>query len=175
MAKDKKKGDEAEQAAAVATEPPRLRTKYRDETTKRFAEKFDEPNPMAAPRVDKIVINVNMGRHLENAKLPASVKEAVLDTLTTISGQKPVIIKAKRSVSNFKVREGMETAARVTLRSDRMWYFLDRLINLATPRIRDFRGLPTNSFDQGGSYSMGLTEQGRSPRSTWPAPTSPTA
>jgi large subunit ribosomal protein L5 len=163
MAKDKGKGKGEDEAAMVAMGPPRLKTKFEDETSGRFAEKFGEKNPMAHPRLEKIVINVNVGRHLENAKLPATIKEAVVDTLTTISGQKPIVIKAKQSVSNFKVREGMETAATVTLRRERMWHFLDRLINLATPRIRDFRGLPTKSFDKAGNYSMGLTEQGAFP------------
>lgn len=163
MAKDKKKPSEAEQAAMVATEPPRLRVKYREETSKKLAEHFGLKNPMARPTIEKVVINVNMGRYLDGGKIPANVKETVLDTLTTISGQKPVVVHAKRSVSNFKVREGMETAARVTLRRDRMWYFLDRLVNLATPRIRDFRGLPRKAFDRDGNYSMGLTEQGAFP------------
>jgi large subunit ribosomal protein L5 len=101
-----------------------------------------------------------MGRHLDGAKLPANVKETVLGTLTTISGQKPVIVKARKSVSNFKLREGFECAAFVTLRRERMWYFLDRLINLAAPRVRDFRGFNPKAFDKAGNYSMGLTEQG---------------
>lgn len=157
----KKKIDEAtEKAASVATEPPRLKTRYQDEVAKKVADKFGVANPMARPRLEKIVVNVNMGRHLDGPKLPASVRETVLDTLKTISGQKPVVIKAKRSVSNFKVREGMETAARVTMRRERMWYFLERFIHLAAPRIRDFRGLPDTSFDKSGNYSMGVTEQG---------------
>ena len=163
MAKDKKKGGEAEQAAMVATEPPRLKTKFETETATKLAEHFGLSNPMARPRIEKVVINVNMGRHLDGGKLPANVKDTVLDTLTTISGQKPILIAAKRSVSNFKLREGMETAACVTLRRERMWYFLDRLVNLATPRIRDFRGLPDKAFDRNGNYSMGLSEQGAFP------------
>jgi large subunit ribosomal protein L5 len=106
------------------------------------------------------VVNVNMGRHIEGAKIPAHVRQAVLDTLVAITGQKPVVVKAKKSVSNFKVREGMETAAMVTLRRERMWHFLDRLINLATPRIKDFRGLPDKAFDRQGNYAIGLNEQG---------------
>jgi len=102
---------------------------------------------------------VNVGRHLENGKLPSSVKETVLSTLNAVSGQKPIVIKAKKSVANFKLREEMDSAAMVTLRRERMWHFLDRLINLAAPRIKDFRGLSDKSFDQGGNYSMGLTEQ----------------
>lgn len=164
MAKDKKKGGgEADQAAMVATEPPRLRTTFENETSKKLAEHFGLKNPMARPSIEKVVININMGRHLDGGKIPANVKDTVLETLTTISGQKPVVVNAKRSVSNFKLREGMETAAFVTLRRDRMWYFLDRLINLATPRIRDFRGLPPKAFDRNGNYSMGLTEQGAFP------------
>jgi large subunit ribosomal protein L5 len=163
MAKDKKKSSEAEQAAMVATEPPRLRTKYETETSNKLAEHFGLTNPMARPRIEKVVINVNMGRHLDGGKIPANVKDTVLDTLSTIAGQKPIVINAKRSVSNFKLREGMESSACVTLRRERMWYFLDRLINLATPRIRDFRGLPDKSFDRKGNYSMGLSEQGAFP------------
>lgn len=100
-----------------------------------------------------------MGRHLDGIKLPAHVRAQVLETLTVISGQKPVVVKAKKSVANFKVREGSETAAMVTLRRDRMWHFLDRYINLAVPRIKDFRGVPDKAFDKGGNYAMGVTEQ----------------
>jgi large subunit ribosomal protein L5 len=140
--------------------PPRLKGVYEEKVRKALAEKFGLANPMAQPRLRSIVINVNMGRHLDGTKLPPNVKATVLDTLTTISGQKPVVLKAKKSVSNFKVREGYETAAMVTLRRERMWYFLDRLINLATPRIKDFRGLNDRSFDRQGNYAMGLSEQG---------------
>jgi large subunit ribosomal protein L5 len=101
-----------------------------------------------------------MGRHLDGTKVPPNIRTTVLDTLETISGQKPVVRKAKKSVSNFKVREGYESSAIVTIRKERMWHFLDRLINLTTPRIKDFRGLPDTSFDRQGNYSMGLTEQG---------------
>ncbi len=165
MAKDKQKheGEGSETRASAPAEPPRLKTRFERETAGKFSEKFGVGNPMARPKLEKIVVNVNMGRHLDGGKLPANVKETVLDTLTTISGQKPIVIKAKQSVSNFKVREGMETAATVTLRRERMWHFLDRLINLATPRIRDFRGLPAKGFDRRGNYSMGLTEQGAFP------------
>lgn len=140
--------------------PPRLKGVYEEKVRKALAEKFGLANPMAQPRLRSIVINVNMGRHLDGTKLPPNIKATVLDTLTTISGQKPVVLKAKKSVSNFKVREGYETAAMVTLRRERMWYFLDRLINLATPRIKDFRGLNDRSFDRQGNYAMGLSEQG---------------
>lgn len=162
MAKDKgKKGDGgAAVADAGPPVPPRLRDKFRTETAQKVGEKFGLKNPMSRPRLEKIVVNINMGRHLDGAKLPPNVKETVLSTLTTISGQKPVIVKAKKSVSNFKLREGFECAAFVTLRRDRMWYFLDRLINLAAPRVRDFRGFSPKAFDKAGNYSMGLTEQG---------------
>jgi len=161
MSKDAK--DKTDGAASEPMKPSRLRLKFQDEVSKKAGEKFGLSNPMARPTMEKIVINVNMGRHLDGAKLPANVRDTVLDTLTTISGQKPVLIKAKKSVANFKVREGMPTAAMVTLRRDRMWHFLDRLINLASPRIKDFRGLPDKSFDQAGNYSMGLSEQ-----AVWP-------
>ncbi len=159
MSKTKEKEAKSSEPAAPAA-PPRLRTKYENEVSGQVAEKFGRANPMSRPRLEKIVISVNMGRHLENNKLPANVKDTITGTLTSISGQKPIVIKAKKSVSNFKVREGAETSAMVTLRRDRMWHFLDRLINLATPRIKDFRGLKTKGFDGGGNYSMGLVEQG---------------
>ncbi len=154
----KSKGDD--NAPIGPLPPPRLKGVYEEKVRKALAEKFGLDNPMAQPRLRSIVINVNMGRHLDGTKLPPNVKTTVLDTLTKISGQRPVVLKAKKSVSNFKVREGYETAAMVTLRRERMWYFLDRLINLATPRIKDFRGLNDRSFDRQGNYAMGLSEQG---------------
>jgi large subunit ribosomal protein L5 len=163
MAKDIRSKEEIEAAKKEALQPsgtPRLKTRYEDEIRKAFAEQFGVTNRMAQPRIEKVVINVNMGRHLDGTKVPANVKNQVLDTLTTISGQKPVMIHAKKSVSNFKVREGYETAAMVTLRRERMWHFLDKMINLAAPRIKDFRGLPPKAFDRQGNYSFGLTEQG---------------
>lgn len=147
-------------AEALLKAPTRLKTKFDEEVRAKVAEKFGIKNPMAQPRLQKIVLNVNMGRHLEGTKLPPDVRSTVVETLTKVSGQKPVVIKAKKSVSNFKVRAGFETSAMVTLRRDRMWHFLDRLINLATPRIKDFRGVPKKAFDRQGNYSMGLTEQG---------------
>lgn len=158
MAKEKKE-DVQESPQSHPGPPPRLHVRFKDDIDPKIGEQFGLKNPMSRPRLDKIVLNVNMGRHLEGNKIPANVKDTVIDTLTTVSGQKPVIVKAKRSVSNFKVREGADTAARVTLRRDRMWHFLDRLVNLTTPRIKDFRGLPDTSFDAGGNYSMGLSEQ----------------
>ncbi len=159
MAKDKDNKDGGT-AVIEPGPPPRLRERFREEIAPKLGEEFGRVNPMSRPKLDKIVVNINMGRHLEGTKVPANVRETVLSSLKTISGQKPVVIKAKRSVSNFKVREGYETSAMVTLRSDRMWFFLDRLINLAMPRIKDFRGMSEKAFDHGGSYSLGLTEQG---------------
>ena len=140
--------------------PPRLRDLYRDEVAAKLDKEFGVANVMARPRLEKIVINVNMGRHLEGTKVPANVKDQVLTTLETITGQKPIVLKAKKSVSNFKVREGYDTAAMVTIRKERMWYFLDRFINLVCPRIKDFQGLSRTSFDGNGNYSTGLVEQG---------------
>lgn len=164
MAKGKTKTKDVDEAAVAEAKkpagPPRLKTMFDGEIREKIGSEFGVTNPMAQPKLEKIVINVNMGRHLEGTKVPAQIKDTIHDTIVTISGQKPVILLARKSVSNFKVREGYETAMMVTLRRERMWHFLDRLINLATPRIKDFRGLPSKSFDRGGSYSMGLTEQG---------------
>ncbi len=161
MASDKKKEKDGGAAAPEApANPSRLKTLYDEQIGAELGEKFGRTNVMSRPKLEKIILNVNMGRHLENNKIPPNVKATVIDTLTTVTGQKPTVITARKSVSNFKVREGAETAVRVTLRRDHMWHFLDRLINLATPRIKDFRGLSEKSFDAGGNYSMGLTEQG---------------
>lgn len=155
--KGKKKKDDGPVETAP---PPRLAEKFKTEVRAATMEKFGMPNAMAAPRLDKITVNVNMGRHLDGTKIPPNIRATIIDTLETITGQKPVVRKAKKSVSNFKVREGYETAVAVTLRRDQMWHFLDRFINLAAPRIKDFRGLPDKAFDGQGNYSFGLTEQG---------------
>lgn len=171
---DKKKSQKPEgkkpagkpKAAVAAPEPsgpkvpPRLKTLFDTQIRGKITEKFGIKNPMAMPKVDKVVINVNMGRHIEGTKIPPEKRQTVLDTLVTISGQKPVVVKATKSVSQFKVRAGMETSAMVTLRRDRMWHFLDRFINLATPRIKDFRGVNDKAFDKQGNYAVGLNEQG---------------
>jgi large subunit ribosomal protein L5 len=149
--------DPKDNGPAVA---PRLRDQFKNEIAPKLKDEFGITNPNAWPKLEKIVLNVNMGRHIEGTKVPANIKDQILDTLTKITGQKPVVIKARKSVSNFKVREGYDTAAMVTIRRERMWFFLDRLINLATPRIKDFRGVSANAFDASGNYSMGLTEQG---------------
>lgn len=149
--------DPKDNGPAVA---PRLRDQFKNEIAPKLKDEFGITNPNAWPKLEKIVLNVNMGRHIEGTKVPANIKDQILDTLTKITGQKPVVIKARKSVSNFKVREGYDTAAMVTIRRERMWFFLDRLINLATPRIKDFRGVSAKAFDASGNYSMGLTEQG---------------
>jgi len=159
MAK-KDKLDQATIDAAKEHHKPRLQAHYREGVRPKIAEEFGVTNINAMPVLEKITINVNVGRHLDGTKVPANVRDSVIHTLTTITGQKPVKIAARKSVSNFKVREGYETAFKVTLRRDRMWHFLDRLIHLAAPRIKDFRGLNDKSFDRRGSYSMGLNEQG---------------
>ncbi|HED54063.1 MAG TPA: 50S ribosomal protein L5 [Phycisphaerales bacterium] len=157
MAK-KKKADTSEPTGPLPE--PRLEKLFKESIRKQIGEKFGITNPMAQPKLEKIVLNVNIGRHLDGTKVPANIKQTVADTLTTISGQKPIFIQAKKSVSNFKVREGYDSALMVTLRRDRMWYFLERFIHLATPRIKDFRGLSPKAFDRQGNYSTGLTEQG---------------
>lgn len=152
--------DQATLDAAAQVNKPRLQSQFMDAVRPKITEEFGIKNAMAMPKLEKITLNVNVGRHLDGTKVPNNVREAVLHTLTTITGQKPVQIAAKKSVSNFKVREGYITAFKVTLRRDHMWHFMDRLINIATPRMKDFRGLNDNAFDRQGSYSMGLTEQG---------------
>ncbi len=157
-----KKADAAATAAAETGPrvPPRLQVMFNDTIRAKLVEQFGLKNRMAQPKLDKIVINVNMGRHLEGTKLPPHIKQQVLETIVKITGQKPVVVKARKSVSNFKLRAGFESSAMVTIRRDRMWHFLDRLINLAAPRIKDFRGLNEKAFDRQGNYAMGLTEQG---------------
>lgn len=157
--KDKGAAPEPEVPAGPAP-TPRLKKMFDETVSAKLAEQFGLKNPMQRPKLSAIVINVNMGRHLEGTKIPPNIRAQVLDTITTITGQRPVVLKAKKSVSNFKVREGYETAAMVTIRRDRMWHFLDRLVNLATPRIKDFRGVKETAFDRQGNYAMGLSEQG---------------
>ena len=134
---------------------PRLRKRYNEQIIQQLKADLKIDNVMAVPRVSKIVISMGLGKAIaEKPRLEAAVKE-----LTVIAGQKPFICKAKKSVSNFKLREGMEIGAKVTLRGNRMWDFLDRLITLAIPRVKDFRGLNPKGFDGRGNYNMGLTEQ----------------
>jgi large subunit ribosomal protein L5 len=133
----------------------RLREKYIGEIRPGMQKKFNYKNPMQVPKIEKIIINIGVGEALGNPKL---LDGAVTD-LTTIAGQKPIIRRAKKSISNFKLRTGMPIGTCVTLRGERMYEFLDRFISLAIPRIRDFRGLSPNTFDGRGNYSVGLNEQ----------------
>ena len=134
---------------------PNLKKKYQDEVAPALMQKLGYKSPMQIPRLDKIVVNCGCGEARDNSK----VLEAVVSDLTTITGQKAIITKAKKSVANFKLREGMNIGAKVTLRGDRMWEFLDRLFNVALPRVRDFRGINPNAFDGRGNYAMGIKEQ----------------
>ena len=142
---------------------PRLEKLYRETVAAKVRERFDLRSVHQLPRLTKIVVNCPIGRFLENQKLKPEIRDTVVSTLSTITGQRPITVKAKKSVSNFKVRKGAPSALVVTLRRDRMWHFLDRLVNLAIPRIRDFRGLKDTAFDAAGNYSMGLAEQ-----AVWP-------
>ena len=139
---------------------PRMKQKYREEVAAKVKQEFSVKNDLALPHLDRIVLSVGLGKQLEGTKLNPKAKDTVVKDLATISGQKPVMTRAKKSVSNFKVRAGYETGCMVTLRGDRMWEFFDRLVNLAVPRIKDFRGLSDKSFDGRGNYSFGITEQG---------------
>jgi large subunit ribosomal protein L5 len=136
-------------------EIPRLKAKYNDEIRAQLLEQLGLGNIMEVPRLEKIVVNMGVGGAVGQASL---LEHAVTD-LTLITGQKPLITRARKSIANFKLREGNAIGAKVTLRGDRMWEFLDRLIALAIPRIRDFRGLPAHSFDGRGNYTFGVTEQ----------------
>ena len=134
---------------------PNLKKLYQDEVAPALMQKFGYKSTMQIPRLEKIVVNVGCSEARENAK----VLDAVVSDLTTITGQKAVITKAKKSVANFKLREGMPIGAKVTLRGDKMWEFLDRLFNVALPRVRDFQGINPNSFDGRGNYALGIKEQ----------------
>ncbi|WGL53204.1 50S ribosomal protein L5 [Nocardioides sp. BP30] len=144
-----------ERPASSAPTTPRLKTKYREEIAPALREQFDIANVMQVPGLTKIVVNMGVGEAARDSKL---IEGAVKD-LTAITGQKPLVNRAKKSIAQFKLREGMPIGAHVTLRGDRMWEFLDRLLSLALPRIRDFRGLNGNQFDGRGNYTFGLTEQ----------------
>jgi large subunit ribosomal protein L5 len=133
----------------------RLKDNYEKEAAPALMKKFGYKSVMQIPKLDKIVVNVGCGEARDNPK----ILEAVVTDITQITGQKPVLCKAKKSVANFKLREGMTIGVKVTLRGDRMYEFLDRLFNLALPRVRDFRGINPNSFDGRGNYSMGIKEQ----------------
>ena len=134
---------------------PRLKARYREEIKNNLNEKFNYDNVMQIPGVTKIVVNMGVGDAARDSK----VINGALEDLAAITGQKPQLRRARKSIANFKLREGMPIGARVTLRGDRMWEFLDRLVTLALPRIRDFRGLSDRQFDGNGNYTFGLTEQ----------------
>ena len=134
---------------------PRLKEVYRQEVAPALMKEFGYNNVMKAPRVEKVVVNIGLGEALQN---PRALDSASAD-IAAITGQKPVITRAKRSIANFKVRQGNPIGLMVTVRGDRMWEFLDRLLNAALPRIRDFHGVPTKAFDGRGNYSLGIREQ----------------
>lgn len=140
---------------AKASEPPRLRALYNAELRDKLKSQLGLPNVMLVPRMEKIVLNMGVGR----AVAQPSLLEGALRDLTVISGQKPIVTKARKSIAAFKLREGNAIGAKVTLRGDRMWEFFDRLISLAIPRVRDFRGLSPRGFDGRGNYTFGITEQ----------------
>jgi large subunit ribosomal protein L5 len=134
---------------------PRLKVRYREELLPKLQQELGLANPMEVPRFEKVVVNMGVGDALKDARL----LDAAVEDLTIITGQKPVITKARKSIAGFKLREGQPIGVKVTLRGDRMWEFLDRLVSLALPRIRDFRGLDANAFDGRGNYTLGVTEQ----------------
>lgn len=139
----------------ATTNAPRLKTRYREEIAGKLKDEFSFENVMQIPGLTKIVVNMGVGDAARDSKL---IEGAIKD-LTTITGQKPAVTKARKSIAQFKLREGQPIGAHVTLRGDRMWEFLDRLLSLALPRIRDFRGLSPKQFDGRGNYTFGLTEQ----------------
>lgn len=151
-----RKNNTPEPTGPITLPKPRLRAKYKDEVCPKLQEQFKYDTPMQLPKLEKIIINMGTGskekngdKHLEN-----SVRD-----MSLISGQKPVVTKAKKAISNFKVREGMDVGCKVTLRGDRMYYFFDKLVNVVLPRIRDFQGVSPKSFDGRGNYALGLKEQ----------------
>ncbi len=138
-----------------AAPTPRMKARFGEEVLPRLRRELDLRNPMQVPRLEKVVLNMGVGDAIKDGRM----LEAAVDDLMVITGQRPVITKARRSIAGFKVREGMAIGVKVTLRGDRMWEFLDRLVSIAIPRIRDFRGLDPSSFDGHGNFTLGLTEQ----------------
>jgi large subunit ribosomal protein L5 len=148
------------QQAAQAARPEgryvsRIRQAYHQEIVRQMMERYGYKNPMAVPRLHKIVVNMGVGEANQNIK----ILDAAVDQLAAIAGQKPVIRRARKSIANFKIRQGMPIGCTVTLRGDMMYDFFDRLVSIALPRVRDFRGLPTRSFDGRGNYTLGLKDQ----------------
>ena len=148
---------------SAATEMSRLQKAYKEQVAPKLMKEFGLTNVNQVPVIEKVIVNTGVGKQLENQKLKPEIRDTVIDTYRRITGQKPVMTLAKKSVSNFKVREGAPSGFMVTLRRERMWSFLDRMVNLAIPRIKDFRGVSDRSFDKGGSWSFGLSEQ-----AVWP-------
>ncbi|MFQ5876804.1 MAG: 50S ribosomal protein L5 [Acidobacteriota bacterium] len=145
-----------QQTAAVEGHPvPRVRQLYEEEVLRQMMERFAYRNRMAVPRLRKIVVNMGVGEANQNIK----ALDAAMEQLSAITGQKPVVRRARKSIANFKIRKGMPIGCAVTLRGDRMYEFFDRLVSIALPRVRDFRGLPTRSFDGRGNYTLGLKDQ----------------
>ena len=163
MAKEKRErqGEKQQQEAKPAQahhsakETPRLKSRFKAEVAPALMKEFDLKNPMAVPHINKIVVNMGVGEATQNAK----ILDPAVNELSQITGQKPITTKAKKSIAAFKVREGQAIGAMVTLRGDRMWEFLDRLLNVALPRVRDFKGVSTKSFDGRGNYTLGLHDQ----------------
>jgi large subunit ribosomal protein L5 len=153
--RSKEKEDQPAAKGPVKVPTPRLLERYQREVLPGLAETLGRSNRMALPKLQKIVINMGVGKAAADKK---HIEEAV-DAMKTIAGQKPVVTKARQSIAGFKLREGMAIGCKVTLRGKRMWEFLDRLVSLALPRVRDFRGLDPDGFDGHGNYSLGLTEQ----------------
>lgn len=145
----------ADAARAAAPQTPRLKARYLDEIRGRLQEQFSYTNPMLVPGLTKIVVNMGVGEAAHDSK----VLDGAIKDLTAITGQKPMVVRARKSIAQFHLREGQAIGAYVTLRGDRMWEFADRLLTLALPRIRDFRGLSDRQFDGNGNYTFGLTEQ----------------
>ncbi len=145
----------AESNGSTTMTMPRLLAQYGSEAVPVLTREFGYTNPLQLPKLEKIIVNIGLGEAIDNS----NAIDAATGDLATITGQKPIVNRAKKSIANFKLREGMPIGASVTLRSHRMWQFYDRLVNVALPRVRDFRGTNRNSFDGNGNYSMGLTEQ----------------
>lgn len=133
----------------------RLKDTYQNEIVPRMIERFGYRNPMQVPRLEKIVLNIGVGEAIQNAK----ALDGAVNDLTVISGQKPIVTKARKSIAQFKLREGMSIGCKVTLRGERMYYFFDKLVNVALPRVRDFRGVSPTAFDGRGNYTLGIKEQ----------------
>jgi len=151
----KDEGKEAGKAPDGPKLPPRLKETYRRQVVPALMKEFSYKNPMQVPRLERIVLNVGMGEAIQNVKL----LESASTELGVVTGQRPVITKAKKAIAGFKLRQGMPIGVKVTLRSDRMYEFLDRLVSVALPRIRDFRGVSPKAFDGRGNYTLGLKEQ----------------